>query len=257
MLLKRSSLAPGRGVLCTSAAVVLACLLWAPSVMGAQVLQGIVRVKDSERAVDRARLVAEDRTGRRVGEAVSSEDGRYFLPLQLRVGMPFRVTVTRIGMRPSMSDEITLALEDTVNADFWVSDLPATVAEVRTTATASLNTTRYNDARRRGWRVIDPETIALRRESAMGLNELVQSLGIPGLIVPQRPGQCIRSTRNNQCLQIILDNVLIGTNVHLNPRDVYFIAIVGASDSRIEWGDRAPYGALAIYTRMHGDVMKP
>jgi hypothetical protein len=63
--------------------------------------------------------------------------------------------------------------------------------------------------------------------------------------------------RNNQCLSVILDGVLIGPSVHLNPRDIYFMAIVSASDSRAEWGDRAPYGAIALYTRMNGDKRRP
>src|SRR5690606_35431121 len=128
------------------------------------------------------------------------------------------------------------------------------VEEVHTVSAASLNATRYSDARRRGWRIIEPAQIAARRESALGLNDLLVSLGQPGLIVPQRTGACVRSTRNNQCLAIIMDGVLLGsTGVHLNPRDIYFLAIVPASEARAEWGDRAPYGAIAIYTRMNGD----
>jgi hypothetical protein len=246
-----------RGVLCTSAVVLLATTLLSASSLESQVLRGVVRVREGERPIDRARIVAEDRAGKRIGEAVSGTDGRYQLIVLGKIGEPFRVTVSRIGMRPSMSDEITLAAEDTVNADFWVRDLPAEVEEVRTTATASLNATRYADARRRGWRVIEPEVIEARRETAAGFNQLLSTLGIPGLIIPSQPGVCIRSVRNNQCLSVILDGVLIGPSVHLNPRDIYFMAIVSASDSRAEWGDRAPYGAIALYTRMNGDKRRP
>ena len=134
----------------------------------AQVLRGTVRVRDADRVLDRARLVAEDRMGKRVGEAVTDETGHYLLKIGGTVGAPFRVTVTRIGMQPSLSDEITLAEGDTISADFWVRDLPTEVEEVRTTAAPSLNATRYNTAKRRGWRVIEPSEIASRRESAPG-----------------------------------------------------------------------------------------
>ncbi len=246
-----------RGVLCTSAVVLLAACFFSAAALDAQVLRGVVRVREGERPIDRARIVAEDRAGKRIGEAVSGADGRYLLNVLGAIGAPFRVTVSRIGMRPSMSDEITLAAEDTVNADFWVRDLPAEVEEVRTTARPSLNASRYADARRRGWRIVEPELIAARRETAAGFNELLSTLGIPGIIIPNAPGACIRSVRNNQCLSVILDGVLIGPNVHLNPRDIYFMALVSASDSRAEWGDRAPYGALALYTRMNGDKIPP
>ncbi len=254
----RVSLAHGRGVHCTSAVVLLAVLLLCSSApVDAQVLRGVVRVRESDRTVERARVVAENRAGKRIGEAVSGVDGQYRLLVDGKEGEPFRITVTRIGMRPSMSDEIVLSAEDTVNADFWVRDLPAEVEAVRTVATASLNASRYADAKRRGWRIIEPSVIAERRESALGFNQLISSLGQPGLIVPNRQGECIRSTRNNQCLAIILDGVLIGNSVHLNPRDIYFMAVMSASDSRIEYGDRAPYGAIALYTRMHGDQIRP
>jgi hypothetical protein len=251
-----------RGVPCTSAVVwrsvaclLSTCLLGVP--LQAQVLRGVVRVREASQAVVRARLVAEDRQGKRLGEAISDANGRYQLRVAGEVGVPFRVSVTRIGMQPSLSDEITLADGDTVDADFWVRDLPVEVEEVRTTGVVSLNSSRYNTAKRRGWRVVEPDIIEKRRETALGLNELINSLGMPGLIVPRRNGDCIRSTRMRECLPIIMDGVLIGTNVHLNPRDIYFMAVVSAPDARAEWGDRAAYGALAIYTRMHGDIIKP
>lgn len=257
MFAQRFPFAHDRGVLCTSAVVVLAALCLSALPAEAQVLRGAIRVRDTDRTIERARVVAEDRTGKRIGEAVSGPEGRYQLLVEGKVGAPFRVTVTRIGMRPSMSDEITLAAEDTVNVDFWVRDLPTEVEEVRAVSSVPLNATRYADAKRRGWRIVEPEIVAARRESALGFNELIVSLGLPGLVVPRRQGDCIRSTRNNQCLAVILDGILIGNSVHLNPRDIYFIALVSASDSRIEWGDRAPYGAIALYTRMNGDQLRP
>lgn len=242
-------------------AAAIACfLLLAPTIsntLSAQVLRGTVRVRDADRVVDRARLVAEDRGGKRIGETVTDNRGQFLLSIGGRIGMPFRVTVSRIGLQPSLSDELTLADGDTVYADFWVKDLPVAVSEVTATAAPSLNVERYRMAKRRGWRVVEPETVAKRRENSPGFNELIVSLGLPGLIVPRRPGECVRSTRNRRCLPIIMDGILIGPSVHLNPRDIYFMAVVGASAARAEWGDRAAYGALAIYTRMNGDVLDP
>lgn len=251
--------ASDRGVLCTSAVAVLLGLCICSAVLPAQVLTGVVRLRDSEAVVPRARLVAQDRQGRELGVAVSDGTGHYFLSVPGKIDVPFRVTVSRIGMKPSLSDEITLTNADTVSATFWVQEEVATEVEaLEATATVSLNSQRYNTAKRRGWRVIEPVEIEQRANASLGLNELVRSLGLPGLIVPQRNGDCIRSVRSgNRCLPIIMDGVLIGTNVHLNPRDIYFIALVGSSEARAEWGDRAAFGAVAIYTRMNGDIMKP
>ncbi len=246
-----------RGVPCTSAVVVLLALSLLGSDVDAQVLRGTVRMRDDSIAVDGARVVAEDRAGNAIGNATTDEAGRYFLRLSAKAGAPFRLLVTRIGLRPTMSDEFTLALSDTVNADIFVRVLPEMLEEVSSTADPSLNTRRFEYARRRGWRVFDPATIESRRASSPGLNELLRSLGAPGLLVPQRPGDCVKTTRTGQCLAVVLDNVLVSGGVHINPRDIYFLAIVGSSDARLEWGDRASYGALAIYTRMYGDPRRP
>jgi hypothetical protein len=246
-----------RGVLCTSAVVLLGALSLLGRDAEAQVMRGTVRLKDQAIAVDGARVVAEDRSGKRLGETTTDDAGRYFLRLAGKVGAPFRLLITRIGLQPALSDEFTLSPADTVDADISVRELPPMLEEVSSTANPSLNARRFQYATRRGWRVYDPQLIEQRRESSPGLNELLRSLGAPGLLVPNRPGDCIRTTRTGQCLAIIIDNVLVSGGVHLNPRDIYFLAVVSASDSRSEWGDRAAYGALAIYTRMNGDPRRP
>jgi len=246
-----------RGVPCTSAVVVLLGLSLLSRDAEAQVLRGTVRLRDDAIVVDGARVIAEDRAGRRLAETITDEQGRYLLRLTARSSTPFRLSITRIGMQPTLSDEYTLSPTDTLDADIFVRELPSTLEEVRTSAEASLNARRFEEARRRGWRVYDPATIEARAANSPGLNELLRSLGAPGLLVPQRPGDCVKTTRTGQCLAVIIDNVLVSGAVHMNPREIYFLAIVGSSDARIEWGDRAAYGALAIYTRMSGDPRRP
>jgi hypothetical protein len=246
-----------RGVLCTSAVVVLLALSALGRDVDAQVLRGTIRIRDDSVRVDGARIAAENRKGRRLAEGVTDDEGRYFLRLPSTDGEPIRLSVTRIGMQPMMSDEFLLTAADTLEADLFMKELATELAEVRTTGVASLNTQRLQYATRRGWRVYGPEVIDARREAASGLNELLRSLGAPGLMVPMRPGDCVKTTRTGQCLAVILDGVLISGAVHLNPRDIFFLAVVGSSDARLEWGDRAAYGALAIYTRMAGDPRRP
>lgn len=230
-----------------------------PVIASAQVVRGTVRLRDSETVLDQARIIAEDRAGRRLGETLTDADGAYRLPLKRYSGLPFRVSVTRIGVRPTLSNEIVLAPEDTLETDLWVRALPNSLVEVRATASApvtTLNASRLVAATRRGWKVISPDVVAERRETSPGLPELLRSLGIPGLLISQRPGECIKTTRLGQCLALIIDDVLVGGAVYLNPRDIFFLAIVGQAEARAEWGDRAAYGALAVYTRMNGDPTK-
>jgi hypothetical protein len=239
-----------------SAGLLLVALVACATMANAQVVRGTVRLRDSEATLDQARIIAEDRTGRRLGETVTGADGAYRLPLNRYNGLPFRVSVTRIGVRPTLSNEIVLAPQDTLETDLWVRALPNALTELRTTASApasTLNASRLINATRRGWKVIPPDEIAERRATALGLPELLRSLGIPGLLVSQRPGECVKTTRTGQCLALIIDGVLVGGAVHINPRDIFFLAIVGQAEARAEWGDRAAYGALAVYTRMNGD----
>ena len=244
-------------MLCTSAVVVF----WLLSLLGrdveAQVVRGVVRSRVDSVAVDGARVTAEDRLGKTLGETITDDQGRYFLRFSIRPRAPLRLSITRIGMSPTLSDELTLSATDTVTADHYVRELPTDLDEVRTEAVASLNSSRLQNAYRRGWRVFDPSTIEARGASAQGLNDLLRSLGAPGLLVPFRADDCVKTTRTGRCLALIIDNVPVSGNVHMNPRDIYFLAIVGSSDARIEWGDRAAYGALAIYTRMNGDLQRP
>lgn len=248
-----------RGVLSTSAVVLLvAALLLLRRDANAQVLQGTVRLRDDSVTIDAARVVAQDRRGKTLADAMTDAAGRYVLRFGGgAAGVPFRLTITRIGLQPTMSDEFSLLVTDTVSADLWVRPLAQNLTEVSTEVAPSLNTQRLRYATRRGWKVFDPETIEARSQSSLGLNELIRSLGAPGLMVPNRNGDCIKSTRTGQCLAVIIDNVLITGGVHLNPRDIYFLAVVGSSEARLEWGDRAAYGALAIYTRMSDDLKKP
>jgi hypothetical protein len=246
-----------RGVPGTSAVVVFLGLSLLSSDVNAQVLRGTVRLRDDSIRVDGARVIAEDRAGRRLAETLTDEQGRYSIRITATSGTRIRLSITRIGLQPTLSDEYALSAADTISADLFVRELPSTLEEVRTSAVASLNAQRFAQARRRGWRVYDPATIEARAANSPGLNELLRSLGAPGLIVPQRPGDCVKTTRTGQCLAVIIDNVLVSGAVHMNPREIYFLAIVGSSDARIEWGDRAAYGALAIYTRMHGDQRRP
>lgn len=247
----------GRGVLCTSAAVVFLAIIAPFESAHAQTLRGSVRLKGTEQTVSNAKLTAEDRQGRKIGEAISNEEGQFQIRISGREKIPFRVTVSRLGLRPSMSAEMILAAEDTIHTDLWTEVVPILLEEVALEARPSYNTILYTNALKRGWRVVDPETVEARRNTSVALNDMLRSLGIPGIIVPQRHGQCIRTTRYRECLQIVLDGVLVGTEIHMNPRDIYFLALVNSTEARIEWGERAAYGALAIYTRMHGDTYKP
>lgn len=219
----------------------------------AQVLRGIAKTHDGGRPIEAAQVMALNTNGKNVGSTVTDPDGRFFLKVQSK-GAPFAVSVRRIGVQPTTSELMTLSSRDTLDVEFLVMEMGIRTDTVRVTATPQLNEIRLMEAKRRGWRIFPPAQIEERRERVNSFGDLIRTLGYPGLIVPNRPQDCIRSTRYNRCMAIVIDGVVISEgNPLINPRDVYFLAVLSASEASMQFGDRTPYGAIAVYTRMRGD----
>lgn len=236
------------------AVAVLLAMLWLPAArVQAQLLRGYAKLVDDDRPLDRARVMALLRDGRAVGNTVTDENGRF----QFRInagGQPFAISITRIGMEPSLSEEITLGTTDTLDVNFSVVETGIRTDTVRVKSTPSLNDMRLVEARRRGWRIFPPAEVEKLRERSNSFEDLLRSTGYPGFVLPSRRDDCIRSTRYNRCLTIVIDGTpLSGSYPNINPRDVYFFALLGKTEAAVQFGDRTPWGAIVIYTRAKGD----
>ncbi|WP_411281512.1 carboxypeptidase-like regulatory domain-containing protein [Gemmatimonas sp.] len=235
------------------AVAVLWAMLWRPLCVQAQVLRGYAKLAGDERPLDQARVMALRRDGRSIGSTVTDENGRF----QFRInagGQPFAISITRIGMQPTLSEEISIAITDTLDVNFSVVETGIRTDTVRVKSTPSLNDLRLVEARRRGWRIFPPVDVEKLRERSNSFEDLLRSTGYPGFVVPSRRDDCIRSTRYNRCLTIVLDGVpLSGSYPNINPRDVYFFALLGKTEAAVQFGDRTPWGAIVIYTRASGD----
>jgi hypothetical protein len=231
----------------------LFALLMLPPSLQAQVLRGTARFAGDDRPLDQARVMALLRDGRSIGSTVTDDQGRF----QLRInadGKPFAISMTRIGMAPTLSEEITLATTDTLDVNFSVVETGIRTDTVRVKSTPSLNDLRLTEARRRGWRVFPPVEVEKLRERSNSFEDLLRSTGYPGFVIPSRRDDCIRSTRYNRCLTIVIDGVpLSGSYPNINPRDIYFFALLGKTEAAVQFGDRTPWGAIVIYTRAKGD----
>jgi len=231
----------------------LFALLMLPHSLQAQVLRGTARFAGDDRPLDQARVMALLRDGRSIGSTVTDDQGRF----QLRInadGKPFAISMTRIGMAPTLSEEITLATTDTLDVNFSVVETGIRTDTVRVKSTPSMNDLRLTEARRRGWRVFPPVEVEKLRERSNSFEDLLRSTGYPGFVIPSRRDDCIRSTRYNRCLTIVIDGVpLSGSSPNINPRDIYFFALLGKTEAAVQFGDRTPWGAIVIYTRAKGD----
>lgn len=239
---------------CTLGSAVLLGLLLAPQAL-AQVIHGSVRVKATSLPIEGATVSIRDRDGGMLAAVVTDPLGDF--SVRVAHSIPITIEVRRLGYSLSRSEIEPLQLADTVEFEILMNEIALTTDAVRVTAEPGINDRRLQEASRRGWKIFDPEIVMVHRGRAQDFHQLLRSLGNPGLIFPRSQNECIRATRNNRCLTYVVDNQVWGTTAIILPTDVYFIAILSASESRVQFGDRAPFGAIAVYTRSHTDRVQP
>lgn len=240
-----------------SAAAILAALSLAtvPAAVDGQVVRGSVRARSTLLPLERAQVSAKDSAGTVIGGTTTDGLGGY--EFRIRASTAFTLEVRRLGYSIGKAEVKPLLAADTVDFEFLMTEVAAVTEAVVVEAEPGLNDRRLQEANRRGWKVYEPELVMRHREKAQDFHQLLQSLGNPGLIFPRNINDCVRSTRMNRCLTYIVDNQVWGTSALILPSDVYFIAILSASESRSQFGDRAPFGAIAVYTRSQLDRVRP
>ncbi|MDQ8146101.1 MAG: carboxypeptidase-like regulatory domain-containing protein [Gemmatimonadota bacterium] len=223
--------------------------------VGAQLVRGTVRSVTTARGIPDAEVNLRDTAGVVVASARSDAEGHWRIELIRPVG-PLRLEARRVGFARVAADAAPLSPGDTIEVEFQLTEL-ASLDEVRVTGMATLNEQRLADAQRRGWRVYAPELVAEYRDRASDFLQLLRIIGTPSLYVPRRSEECVRSSRNNRCLTYIVDGQVMGQTIFVLPNDVHFFAILQAAESRATYGNRAPDGAIAIFTRSFGDRVAP
>ena len=233
------------------------------SPLGGQVIRGVVRSQTTSRTLERTRLTALDSAGRIVGETTSDNGGAFTLRVEAK-GQPFSLMVRRIGVEPSVSGSFKLMPTDTVDYEVAIPEKPVVGDTVRITGMPSLNEAKYQEAVRHGWKVFSPAEVEKHRENVNNLYDLLRWSGAGSLVIPNRPSECVRHVRyiagdrrNDRCMVWVVDGQVLGPTPMLNPRDTYFMAVLTGSESALQFGDRAPWGAIVVYTRMNGDKIHP
>lgn len=239
------------------AVLIAALAIGAPIPCPAQVLRGTVHVSGGDRTVADARIAAVDTAGKLLNEVVSDSSGRFVL--RIATSLPFRIEARKIGVEPSYSGYMRANPTDTLDLEIGiptdVADLPK--VEVPGTPSKSANELAYEDALRHGWKVYSPDRVAQLRERYRDFTDMLRALQVEGIRI-NRPGDCVQNTHfNNRCLAYVIDGVPAGPYLMVQPSDIYFFAVISASESAVRWGNRAPWGAIVIYTRMNGDRTKP
>lgn len=245
----------GRGV--RAALRLLVALGALASGASAQVIVGTIRSQDTERTVVGARVTASDSLGKQLAEVVTDQTGHF--RLRLAGNTPFLIVVKKVGWRPSSTELIRGAPEDTLELDLLVPAEPTEMDAVNVTAKGggNQNAKSLEEAKRRGWKTVMPQEVELHRENSLNFVDMLRATGAQGLMLPAQPDDCVRSNRTRRCLTYVVDGVPAGTSIYLNPRDIYFFSILSSTESAVIWGDKAPWGAIVVVTRSYGDKKNP
>lgn len=222
----------------------------------AQVIRGTIKAQTSEAPVPGARVTVTDTTNTVLAEVVSGPDGKFYLSFATR--SRFVVGVRKVGWTPSFTELMSATAADTMLVDFLVPAEPTEIATAEINGKVepnSFNGRAIAEAQRKGWKIYSPQSVERFRNVAGSFIDMMREVGATGLNFSK--GDCVRSLRYNRCLVYVVDGQPAGPNVIIAPGDVYFFAVLSASESASQWGDKAAWGAIVVYTRMNGDKRKP
>jgi hypothetical protein len=225
--------------------------------LAAQFIRGTIRAQGSEGVVQGASITVLDSLDKPVVAVLSDERGHFVLPLS--GGLAFRVTVKKIGWQPSSTDLIHATANDTLDMDLMVPMDGVVLAgvEIDAKGSSSFNQRSYSEAKRLGWKIYEPAEIEARRYEVSYFEDMMRALSVTGVKMPASGRDCYVNIRNGRCFSFVVDGQAVGPNWVVNPTDVYFIAILQASESSVQFGDKAPWGAILVVTRMNGDKKNP
>ena len=230
----------------------LFCVITA-GVAEAQVFRGTVRSIATARPIPEAQVTVRDSLNDVLGSTLSDSLGHFILRLRRVPEGSVYVQARRLGYEVVRTGEARIGRRDSVDVELLMTEVATALDAVTVSGMATLNEKRLSDAYRRGWQVYEPERVAQLAPRAADMMQLLRSLGTPSLILPRRIDDCVRNTRTGECMTWVLDGQVLGSSAFILPTDVYFFAVLSPSEARVEYGNRAPNGAISVYTRSATD----
>jgi len=219
----------------------------------AQLFRGTVRSITTTIPIPEAQVTVRDSLDDVLASTVSDSAGRFTLRLRRVPTGSVIVQARRLGYEVVRTGEARIGRGDSVEVELLMTEVAATLDAITVRGMATLNEKRLADAYRRGWQVYEPERVAQHQSRAADMMQLLRSMGTPSLILPRRIDDCVRNTRTGECLTWVLDGQIVGPSAFILPTDVYFFAVLSPSEARVEYGNRAPNGAISVYTRSATD----
>jgi len=239
----------------SSLAILLITLVAAPA-LGAQVVRGKLLQAGSDQPLADAVVSAVDSASVVVGETRTLANGTFLLELHGIRSVQF--LVRKVGVQPTASDLLELPADrDTIDIEISAPLFGVTLATVKVMAAPNrmptYNENQLREARRNGWRVIDPVRIVEERGTVQSLGEMMRRLPLAGVRPPEGGQGCYYYIRTGRCLSLVVDGQVLGPNAFVSANDVYFYALVTPSQATIAYGPRARDGAIFVATRRQED----
>lgn len=238
---------------CGHAAGVIALLIGVAGMAEAQLFRGTVRSITTAIPIPEAQITVRDSLDDVLASVVSDSMGRFLVRLRRVPAGRVYVQARRLGYEVVRTGEARIARGDSIDVELLMTEVAATLDAITVRGMATLNEKRLADAYRRGWQVYEPERVAQHQSRAADMMQLLRSMGTPSLILPRRIDDCVRNTRTGECVTWVLDGQVLGPSAFILPTDVYFFAVLSPSEARVEYGNRAPNGAISVYTRSATD----
>jgi len=219
----------------------------------AQVFRGTIRSITTAIPIPEAQVTVRDTLDDVLASVVSDSRGRFLVRLRRIPDGRVYVQARRLGYEVVRTGEVRIARGDSIDVELLMTEVAATLDAITVRGMNSLNEKRLADAYRRGWQVYEPERVAQHQSRAADMMQLLRSMGTPSLFLPRRIDDCVRNTRTGECVTWVLDGQVLGPSAFILPTDVYFFAVLSPSEARVEYGNRAPNGAISVYTRSATD----
>ncbi len=238
-----------------STALLLAALVPAPT-LGAQIVRGTLLQAGSTQPLADAVIAAVDSASVVVDETRSLANGDFML--NMRGVRRVRFVVRKLGVQPTTSDVLEVPTDrDTIDLEIAAPLFGVTLATVRVVAAPArmptYNENQLRNARRNGWRVVDPVRVAEERGTVQSLGEMMRRLPLAGVRPPEGGQGCYYYVRTGRCLSLVVDGQVLGPNAFISANDVHFFALITPSQATIAYGPRARDGAIFVATRRQED----
>jgi hypothetical protein len=242
----------------TAAALLSILLLASAARLSAQSVRGRVLDDSTGTPVSNVRISALGAGDELL--AMATSDGRGHFAFRLEPRSNFRLTASRIGYAPNASEVVQADSLEALDIELRITTRPLSLPTVSVVSRKLARTEgdrRLERAQSLGGRMVSPESIReaaptsrtlgdLMRRTAGHLVQVVSGYGGATCLLVQRTANL---RQQQTCALLVVDDVVSAGDAYIAPTDIELVVVIPASAASVRFGERARFGAVAVYTR--------